>query len=139
MIVGVGIDVVDIARFAETLARTPALRERLFTTDERGLGIFEGTVKRFPADARVPHMGWNSLERRRDARLLAGLPEQPYVYYAHSYYVPDADVAAAVTTYTTPYTALLEHKNVFGVQFHPEKSGPVGLKIVKNFLELESC
>ena len=103
---------------------------------ERGLGVFEGNVRRFAADARVPHMGWNSLDRRRESRLLAGLPAQPYVYYAHSYYVPESRVAAATTTYTTPYTALLEHDNIYGVQFHPEKSGPTGLKIVKNFLEL---
>ncbi len=104
--------------------------------DVEGLGIFPGVVRRFPADARVPHMGWNDLERRRDARLLAGLPERPYVYFAHSYYVPDSDLAAASCSYVENYTALLEHANVFGVQFHPEKSGPVGLKIVRNFLEL---
>ncbi len=90
----------------------------------------------FPLDARVPHMGWNELERRRESRLLAGLPVRPYVYFAHSYYVPETDATAAACTYTTAYTAVLEHENVFGVQFHPEKSGPVGLSIVKNFLEL---
>ena len=67
---------------------------------------------------------------------LAGLPEQPYVYFAHSYYVPESDATAAACTYTTPYTAVLEHENMYGVQFHPEKSGPVGLRIVMNFLEL---
>lgn len=103
---------------------------------EGGLGIFEGGVRRFAAGARVPHMGWNDLERRRGSRLLAGLPERPFVYFAHSYYVPETEMTAASCTYTTPYTAVLEHQNVFGVQFHPEKSGPVGLKIVKNFLEL---
>ncbi len=102
----------------------------------RGFGVFEGPVRRFPPEARVPHMGWNELERRRDSRLLAGLGERPYVYFAHSYYVPEGPAAAAVSTYTNPYTAILEHDNIFGVQFHPEKSGPVGLKIVKNFLEL---
>jgi imidazole glycerol phosphate synthase glutamine amidotransferase subunit len=104
--------------------------------EERGLGIFEGTVRRFTADARVPHMGWNELERRRESRLLAGLPERPFVYFAHSYFVPESCVTAAACTYTTPYTALVEHGNIFGVQFHPEKSGPTGLRIVKNFLEL---
>lgn len=104
--------------------------------DVRGLGLFEGTVRRFPMDARVPHMGWNELERRRGARLLNGLPERPYVYFAHSYYVPETEATAAACTYTTPYTAILECGNVFGVQFHPEKSGPIGLKIVQNFLEL---
>jgi imidazole glycerol-phosphate synthase subunit HisH len=104
--------------------------------DVRGLDIFPGRVRRFPLDARVPHMGWNELEQRRDSRLLKGLPERPYVYFAHSYYVPENEGTAAACTYTTAYTAILERDNVFGVQFHPEKSGPVGLKIVKNFLEL---
>lgn len=113
----------------------------LFTDSEeapeaRGLGVFPGTVRRFPLDARVPHMGWNDLERRGQSRLLEGLPERPYVYFAHSYYVPETMGTAAACTYTTPYTAIFERANVFGVQFHPEKSGPVGLKIVKNFLEL---
>lgn len=104
--------------------------------DVRGLEVFPGTVRRFPMDARVPHMGWNDLERRRDSKLLRGLPERPYVYFAHSYYVPENEGTAAACTYTTPYTAILERGNVCGVQFHPEKSGPVGLAIVKNFLEL---
>ncbi len=102
----------------------------------RGLGIYQGTVRRFSAEARVPHMGWNSIEPRRAARLLAGLGPEPYVYFAHSYYVPETAVTAAVCTYTVPYTALLESGNVFGVQFHPEKSGPVGLRIVRNFVDL---
>jgi imidazole glycerol phosphate synthase glutamine amidotransferase subunit len=101
-----------------------------------GLGIYGGAVRRFPADARVPHMGWNELERIKECRLLAGVAERPYVYFAHSYYVPQVAQAAATCTYTLPYTALLECGNVFGVQFHPEKSGPVGLKIVRNFVEL---
>lgn len=102
----------------------------------QGLGIFPGTVRRFPADARVPHMGWNDLDARRPARLLEGLGPHPFVYFAHSYYVPETDVTTAVCTYAVPYTALLESGNVFGVQFHPEKSGPIGLHIVKNFLNL---
>ena len=103
---------------------------------ERGLGLFEGVVRRFPESARVPHMGWNDLEARRPSRLLAGLGERPFVYFAHSYYVPETAAAAAVCTYAVPYTAALESGNVFGVQFHPEKSGPLGLRIVRNFVEL---
>jgi imidazole glycerol phosphate synthase glutamine amidotransferase subunit len=99
-----------------------------------GLGIYEGAVRRFPADARVPHMGWNELEAGRDSRLVRNLPGRPYVYFAHSYYVPVNRRAAATCTYETPYTAVLEDGNVFGVQFHPEKSGPVGLQIVRNFV-----
>ena len=103
--------------------------------EARGLGLYEGTVRRFPLDARVPHMGWNSLDVRRDSLLLRG-PSRPFVYFAHSFYVPDNPRAAATCTYEVPYTAALEAGNVFGVQFHPEKSGPVGLKIVRNFVEL---
>ena len=106
--------------------------------DARGLGLYPGSVRRFPAGARVPHMGWNQLSGAgsRPARLLANLPPDPYVYFAHSYYVPENAATAARCTYGVPYTAVLEDRNVFGVQFHPEKSGPVGLRIVRNFLEL---
>ena len=102
----------------------------------RGLGIFEGAVRRFPSGLRVPHMGWNQLEPRAPSRLLAGLAARPYVYFAHSYYVPETPVTAAACNYSVPYTALLDCGNIFGVQFHPEKSGAIGLKIVKNFVEL---
>ena len=101
-----------------------------------GLGLYPGTVRRFPLDARVPHMGWNELELRRESKLVRDLSARPYVYFAHSYYVPENERAAATCTYVTPYTAVLECGNVFGVQFHPEKSGPVGLQIVRNFMEL---
>ena len=104
--------------------------------DQRGLGIFPGQVKRFDISARVPHMGWNQLDSVRPSRLLNGLPQQPYVYFAHSYYVPVSGQTAATCTYTLPYTAILESGNVFGVQCHPEKSGPLGLAIVRNFVEL---
>ena len=120
----------------------------------RGLGIFEGIVRRFPAHARVPHMGWNELELRGESKLLRGFdpshgrkgvvaahrtnspgPTRPFVYFAHSYYAPEGEYASAVCAYEVPYTAVLEVGSVFGVQFHPEKSGPVGLTIVRNFVE----
>jgi len=92
----------------------------------RGLALYPGKVRRFPAGARVPHMGWNSLE-----------PTDRYVYFAHSYYVPECPQTAAACTYNhLRFTAMLHCNNVQGVQFHPEKSGPVGLKIVRDFLEL---
>jgi imidazole glycerol phosphate synthase glutamine amidotransferase subunit len=100
----------------------------------RGLGLFPGAVERFPAGARVPHMGWNELEVHEDSRLLRGLGPRPYVYFAHSYYVPEMAHTAAACTYGLRYTAALEAGNVAGVQFHPEKSGSVGLQIVRNFL-----
>jgi len=104
--------------------------------DERGLAIFPGEVRRFDNSARVPHMGWNDLEPVTTSRLLAGLPEHPFVYFAHSYYVPVVPQTAATCTYGVPYTAILESGNVFGVQCHPEKSGPAGLAIVRNFVQL---
>lgn len=81
-------------------------------------------------------MGWNSLDSVRPSRLLAGLPEHPYVYFAHSYYVPVVEQTAAACTYTLPYTAVLESGNTFGVQCHPEKSGPLGLAIMRNFVNI---
>jgi imidazole glycerol phosphate synthase glutamine amidotransferase subunit len=91
-----------------------------------GLGIYPGTVRRFPAGARVPHMGWNQLEP----------PDGRFLYFAHSYYVPENELTCAVCTYGLRFTAALHNANVYGVQFHPEKSGAVGLQIVRNFLEL---
>jgi imidazole glycerol phosphate synthase glutamine amidotransferase subunit len=80
-------------------------------------------------------MGWNTLHPVKESKLLQGLATEPHVYFAHSYYVPVCAGTAATCTYTTPYTAVLESGNVFGVQFHPEKSGPVGLHIVRRFVE----
>jgi imidazole glycerol-phosphate synthase subunit HisH len=90
----------------------------------RGLGLYRGVVRRFPLGARVPHMGWNQLE-----------PDGRYVYFAHSYYVPEHQHTSAACTYGLRFTAELRNANVYGVQFHPEKSGAVGLAIVKGFLE----
>jgi imidazole glycerol phosphate synthase glutamine amidotransferase subunit len=115
--------------------------QALFASSEEapelaGLGIFPETVRRFGTVARVPHMGWNALETRNQSRLLADLGPRPYLYFAHSYYAPVVEATAATCTYTVTYTAVLEHRNVYGVQFHPEKSGPLGLRIVRNFVEL---
>lgn len=115
--------------------------QALFTSseeapEERGFGIYAGQVKRFQGDMRIPHMGWNNLEPLRESKLLRGTGEKPYVYFAHSYYAPVVPATAAVCEYSIPYTAVLEHENVCGVQFHPEKSGDLGLKIVCNFVEL---
>ena len=102
---------------------------------QRGLAIFPGEVKRFDDSARVPHMGWNNVTPIKASRLLSGLAN-PYLYFAHSYYVPVVDQTAATCTYSVPYTAVLESGNTFGVQCHPEKSGPLGLAIMRNFVEL---
>lgn len=101
-----------------------------------GLGIFAGTVKRFVGDVRIPHMGWNSLALHKPSRLLNGLGESPFTYFAHSYYAPIVDATAATCTYVQPYSAVLEQNNVHAVQFHPEKSGTVGLRVMDNFLQL---
>src|SRR5271170_7838678 len=99
--------------------------------EERGLGLFEGVIRRFPATARVPHMGWNQIVPCPGSKLVRDM--QPYLYFAHSYYAPLHPATAATCTYALDYTAVLESRNIFGVQFHPEKSGPLGLRIVRNF------
>lgn len=115
--------------------------QSLFTRSEEdneveGFGLFSGVVKRFAEEQRVPHMGWNEIVPLKDCLLLRGLAPRPYVYFAHSYYAPLIAATGAQCEYGVPYTALLEESNVYGVQFHPEKSGPVGMQVVKNFVEL---
>jgi imidazole glycerol phosphate synthase glutamine amidotransferase subunit len=101
---------------------------------ERGLGLFEGVIRRFPSEARVPHMGWNEIVARPGSKLVRDT--NPYLYFAHSYYAPLHRATAATCRYALDYTAVLESGNVYGVQFHPEKSGPLGLGIIRNFIEL---
>lgn len=102
----------------------------------RGLGIFRGVVERFKGEVRVPHMGWNSVQKVRSTRLLSGLEEEPFAYFAHSFHAPVVEATAATCTYSVSYSALIEKDNVHAVQFHPEKSGRVGLQVMKNFIEL---
>jgi imidazole glycerol-phosphate synthase subunit HisH len=102
----------------------------------RGFGIFPGIVKRFQGDGRIPHMGWDSLTRVKASRLLEGLAETPFTYFAHSFYAPVVPEAAAICTYLNAYTAVIEQGNIFAVQFHPEKSGPVGLRVMQNFIAI---
>jgi glutamine amidotransferase len=102
-----------------------------------GFGRYQGKILRFTGDARVPHMGWDELDLNPGSRLFGEMAPRPYVYFAHSYYAPVIPAAAATCTYTVPYTAALEDGNVFGVQFHPEKSGPTGLAIMKRFAGIE--
>ena len=102
-----------------------------------GFGRYPGRVQRFAGGDRVPHMGWDELELDPGSRLFRGCGVRPYVYFAHSYYAPVIPAAAATCTYTVPYTAALEDGNVFGVQFHPEKSGSIGLEVMKRFVEIE--
>jgi imidazole glycerol phosphate synthase glutamine amidotransferase subunit len=104
--------------------------------EAKGLGIFPGSISRFVGNARIPHMGWNSLAKVRPSKLLSGLDNGTFTYFAHSYYAPLIDSTAATCTYIQPYSAVIEQDNVHAVQFHPEKSGPVGLHVVSNFLTL---
>lgn len=108
--------------------------------DHEGLGILKGNVTRFPKfdDLKVPHMGWNTLNAQKKSALLGDLPENPYAYFVHSYYcIADntEDILISVD-YGMNFTAAVERKNIYGVQFHPEKSQQVGLQILKNFLAL---
>lgn len=102
----------------------------------QGLNILPGVVKRFEHDLRIPHMGWNEISPKTETSLLHNLGPKPYLYFAHSYYAPITPATAATCDYGVTYTAVIESNNLFGVQFHPEKSGPLGLRIVKNFVDL---
>ena len=103
--------------------------------DQPGLGYFPEQCEHFPqSHEKVPHVGWNSLEVRNGSRLLAGVEPGEFVYFTHSYKGPVTADTAAVTQYIVPFAAAVERDNVMGVQFHPEKSGATGLKILSNFL-----
>lgn len=101
----------------------------------KGLGVFEGVCERFPGEVKSPHVGWNDMALRGGSRLLAGVEREAFVYYTHSYRAPVVDGVIATTDYGTAFAAAVERGNVFGVQFHPEKSGEAGLQILKNFCE----
>lgn len=105
-----------------------------------GLGILPGEILKIPAKdgIKIPHMGWNSIKIKEGAKLFKGLDENPYVYFVHSYYLKakNEEDVAATTEYGTLIHASVERDNVFACQFHPEKSGETGLKILKNFADL---
>lgn len=105
-----------------------------------GLHILDGSIRRIPDQPglKIPHIGWNSLNLQNDGRLFAGLEEHPYVYFVHSYYLQakDEQIVKATTEYSTVIHASVEKDNIFACQFHPEKSGDVGLAILKNFAQL---
>ena len=99
------------------------------------MGVFDAEVKRFPPDDIVPHMGWNTL---RDTRppLFAGFSEDETVYFVHGYYAGVAEQTVATCHYIVPFSAAMQKENFYATQFHPEKSGPVGERILENFLKL---
>mgnify|MGYP001144017153 CR=1 FL=1 len=104
----------------------------------RGLGLIAGGVERIPTGLKLPHIGWNSLHFPGNSPLFAGLDEGTYVYFVHSFYGAAArpEQVSAVMDYGVPVTAAVENGLVFGCQFHPEKSGEAGLRILKNFTTL---
>ena len=110
------------------------------TPGVEGLGILKGEILRIPETfgLKIPHMGWNSLNFHGNGKLFKGLPSEPYVYFVHSYYLKaeEEQIVKASTEYTTHIHASVEKDNIFACQFHPEKSSDVGLKILKNFVEL---
>ena len=101
-----------------------------------GLGLLHGECERFPASVKSPHVGWNQLEISSSSRLLRGLPSASFVYFTHSFRAPITETTVACCEYGGQFSAAVEQEHVFGVQFHPEKSGTVGLKMLSNFCEL---
>ncbi|MFC7073931.1 imidazole glycerol phosphate synthase subunit HisH [Halovenus rubra] len=107
--------------------------------EARGLGLIPGTNRRFPETVKIPQMGWNTLTVQRDHPLVDGVNGE-YAYFVHSYYADpeNADAAVATTDYGVDFPSIIanERGNVFGTQFHPEKSGETGLQILRNFVDL---
>lgn len=100
----------------------------------KGLGILEGNIVELPSGLKIPHVGWNSLDVIKESPLFSGLPENKYVYFVHSYHLEtSAPIISATTNYGKDIQIAVQEKNIFGVQFHPEKSGENGLKILTNF------
>lgn len=105
----------------------------------KGLGILKGKIIKIPeCGLKIPHIGWNSITPTKKSKMFEGLGENPYVYFVHSYYVhtDDGDIVSAYTQYGQRLDIAVEHENVFATQFHPEKSGEIGMCILKNFINL---
>jgi imidazole glycerol phosphate synthase glutamine amidotransferase subunit len=103
----------------------------------QGLHLLPGVVSALPPNLKLPHMGWNQLEKKRESSLLAGIDAGAYFYFAHSYAALDTNGSAAATCcHGTEFAAVIEQKNIHAVQFHPEKSGDAGARLLRNFLRL---
>jgi imidazole glycerol phosphate synthase glutamine amidotransferase subunit len=106
-------------------------------SDLRGLNILPGFVSCLPREVKLPHMGWNQVKTKKSSRLLEGIGADGFFYFAHSYAALDADgVAVATCDYGTEFAAVIEQKNIYAVQFHPEKSGEPGARLLQNFLRI---
>lgn len=101
-----------------------------------GLGLFDGGCERFPAMVKSPHVGWNSIETEVSSRLFRDVPSSSFVYFTHSFRAPLTKDTVACCEYGGQFAAAVERENLFGVQFHPEKSGETGLKMLENFCSL---
>jgi glutamine amidotransferase len=109
--------------------------------DRPGLGVFKGRCYRLPSEAdgvavKIPHVGWNALAIRRADSIVDGVESGAYVYFTHSYAAPETGDTVAVSEHARPFAAIVQRGNIAGVQFHPEKSGDVGLSVLRNFLKL---
>jgi glutamine amidotransferase len=102
-----------------------------------GLDIIAGECEHFPNEVKSPHVGWNELTVTRSSRLLQGISDSSFVYFSHSYRVPAVDETVATCEYGGQFSAVLERDHLFGVQFHPEKSGSVGIRLLQNFCEMK--
>src|SRR5258708_34676428 len=101
-----------------------------------GLGIFRGECEHFPVDVKSPHVGWNQLDLSTNSRLFRGIPTESFAYFSHSFRVPITAETVAGCEYGGKFSAAVERDHLFGVQFHPEKSGDVGLHVLSNFCTL---
>lgn len=103
----------------------------------RGLSLLPGNVCALPSTVKLPHMGWNQIVPNRESRLLAGIESRAYLYFAHSYAAPGSNGSTTAScSYGAPFAAVVEKQNIYGVQFHPEKSGDSGSRLLQNFLRI---
>jgi len=117
-----------------------AIATKMDDKDIAGLGIIKGRVKRFPESEglKIPQMGWNNVKYKKESRLFEGIVQNQFFYFVHSYYceLENEDEVSGVTEYGLNYHSTLERENVFATQFHPEKSGKIGLKMLRNFVAI---
>ncbi len=116
------------------------LFERSEESDTRCLGLIPSTLRHFPQEnnLRIPHMGWNTLRLERDSELFAAIEPGCHVYFVHSYAAPTSSHTLASTEYGAPFSAVVQYRNFYGMQFHPERSGPAGAQMLQNFLALQA-